>query len=190
VDVETIKRGLDISPETRIILNVSRYVPHKNHQHLIKIAQQVVRIRNDVVFLLVGDGPLHQEIKGQVEKLQLTQHFRFIRGMTSIVPLFRASDLFLFPSLMEGFGIVLVEAAASGLPVVVSRIPGILESSRASPAPTLVEPEDTAGFVRAILDNLERPKTDFAPVPSLLKQFDISTSIERLISVYNEMKGT
>jgi glycosyltransferase involved in cell wall biosynthesis len=85
---------------------------------------------------------------------------------------------------MEGFGLVVVEAAAAGLPIITSRIPGIPDSAQSSPYAILLDPQDTEGFVHAVLDGLNQPKTDFAPVPALLQPFDISTSSQNLLEIY------
>lgn len=184
IEVEPIRKELDIPFDSKVILTVGRYVPHKNHQHLLQIAEQVLEIRSDVIFLLVGDGPLYPDIRKRVEEMRLDEYFRFVRGRPDIVPLFKAADLFLFPSLMEGFGIVIVEAAAAGLSIVASQIPGILDSAKASPSATLIPPQDTEGFVNAILETLEQQKTRQTSSPSLLAPFDVSTSIENLLNIY------
>lgn len=186
VDVASVRSELSIPSDAKVVLTVSRYVPHKNHRHLIEIARRVVEIRDDVYFVSVGDGPLYDEIEGLVRAQDLETRFRFVRSRPSIVSLYQSADLFLFPSLMEGFGLVVVEAAAAGLPIVASRIPGILESARSSPAPVLVDASDTEAFTNAVLQALDRPKSDYVPRPKLLEQFDVDTSRRELIEIYSK----
>ena len=128
---------------------------------------------------------LFDEIEKLVDRRDLTSRFRLVRSRPEIAPLYQSSDLFLFPSLMEGFGLVVVEAAAAGLPIVASHIPGILDSAQASVAPSLVEPYDTEAFVTAVLEVLNQPKSDYAPRPELLEPFDIEASVNRLCRIYS-----
>ena len=181
---EDIRTELAIPLDSKVIITVARYAPHKNHFHVLEIARQVVAKRDDVIFLLVGDGPLYAEVRQRVEQMGLDAKFRFVRARPEIISLYKAADLLLFPSLHEGFGLVVVEAAAAGLPVVASRIPGILDAAKACPDPSLIAPNDTDGFVQAVLDCLERPKGDFVPNRELLSPFDIHTSVARLMDIY------
>lgn len=179
-----LRQELDIPFGSKVVLHVGRFVPHKNHKHIIEIAQGVLKQRKDVVFLLVGVGPLHDEIRDAVSRRGLDSQFRFLPSYPDLAPIYHTADAFLFPSLMEGFGIVVVEAAASGLPIIASRIPGIIDSATASPFPVLVEPQNTDGFVAAILDAVEQPKEKFVPQSDLLARFDIKTSVANLSDIY------
>ncbi len=71
---------------------------------------------------LIGDGPLKAEIEKQVEELKLNDKVVFLGTRKDVNELLSAFDVFLFPSLAEGLGIVLVEAQASGLPCVFSDV--------------------------------------------------------------------
>lgn len=70
--------------------------------------------------LLVGDGDLRENIVKQIETLKITENVRLLGFRNDVVDLLHAMDLFVFPSLYEGFGISAIEAQALGLPVVAS----------------------------------------------------------------------
>ena len=93
----------------KVVITVARYSPHKNHRQLIAIARELIAYRSDVMFLWVGDGPLFSEVQDLVRRSGLSEKIRFVRSRPSIVDLYKSADLFLFPSLMEGFGLVIVE---------------------------------------------------------------------------------
>jgi glycosyltransferase involved in cell wall biosynthesis len=184
IAIESARAELNIPMDAKVVISVARYAPHKNHRHLVEIARRIVSARGNVVFLSVGDGPLYPEIRALVRDVGLEDMFRFVTSRPELVSLYKASDVLLFPSLMEGFGLVVVEAAAAGLPVVASRIPGIMDAAQACPAALLVEPGDTEGFVQGVLGCLDQPKEKYSPNPALLKPFDISTSVENLMRLY------
>lgn len=70
--------------------------------------------------LFVGEGPLEESIKEQVKEAGLADHVIFLGGRKDVSKFYSAADMFIFPSLHEGLGIVVIEAQASGLPCIVS----------------------------------------------------------------------
>lgn len=82
--------------------------------------EQIVRDFPNAVLLLVGDGELRSKIENMVFEHNLTQNVIFAGVQTNVQEFYQAMDVFAFPSLYEGLGIVLIEAQASGLPCCVS----------------------------------------------------------------------
>lgn len=98
-----------------VIGNIGRFQMQKNHNFLIDIFKEI-HIRNfNSVLLLVGEGELKPQIEKKVKSLGLESHVIFMGSRNDVSDLLQAMDVFLFPSLNEGLGIVLVEAQASGL---------------------------------------------------------------------------
>jgi glycosyltransferase involved in cell wall biosynthesis len=95
--------------------------PFKNQKFLIKVAKEIKR--NDFYILIVGDGDEYENLKKEIEKEKLEDRLRLLGFIPSDeIPYYlKASDIFLYPSLKEGFGIVVLEAMAVGLPVVIFR---------------------------------------------------------------------
>jgi len=103
-----------------VIGHVGRFHMQKNHDFLIDIFNEVLNKRDDVVLLLVGDGELRFSIERKIEDLKLN-HSIILAGIQSdISEMLQAMDVFVFPSLFEGLGIVVVEAQASGMPCVIA----------------------------------------------------------------------
>ena len=109
--------------ETFVVGHVGRFVEPKNHIFLLDIAREIVRQEPRARFLLVGDGHLRAAVAQRVEEMGLREYFIFT-GERSDIPcvMLGAMDLFVFPSLYEGLGIVLVEAQAAGLPCLISNV--------------------------------------------------------------------
>jgi glycosyltransferase involved in cell wall biosynthesis len=116
------------SPETPVVLHVGRFIEQKNHVGLLEIFARISKEIPAARLLLVGEGPLQSEIQNEISARGLEDK-AVCAGVRSDVPqLMSNSDLFLFPSFHEGFGLVAIEANGAGLPVVASKIPGVTEA--------------------------------------------------------------
>ena len=120
-DVRKAKRKeLEIADDTFVIGHIGRFVAQKNHTFLIDIFNEVHKEKENSVLLLVGQGPLENEIKEKVNRLGLSDSVKFLGQRDDVSELYQAFDLFLLPSLYEGLPVVGVEAQAAGLLCVLS----------------------------------------------------------------------
>ena len=103
-----------------VIGHIGRFHPQKNHDFLIDIFKKVHDINNNAVLMLVGDGELKQIIQEKIENLGLCDSVIFTGVRSDIPDLLQAIDVFVFPSIFEGLGIVAVEAQAAGIPCIVA----------------------------------------------------------------------
>ena len=103
-----------------VIGHVGRLTEPKNHDFLIDIFYEMKTIRNDMVLLLVGDGDLRSSIENKIEKLGIRDSAILVGNKSNTYDYYQAMDLFIFPSLWEGLGIVAIEAQASGLTCFIS----------------------------------------------------------------------
>jgi glycosyltransferase involved in cell wall biosynthesis len=95
-------------------------VYEKNHKYWAEIARLVRQKQENAYFLLVGDGMLRREIEDTFARCGIGDRTIFTGERSDIARMLQAMDVFLFPSISEGFGIAVVEAQAVGLPCVVS----------------------------------------------------------------------
>ncbi|WP_172628858.1 glycosyltransferase family 1 protein [Paenibacillus odorifer] len=103
-----------------VIGHVGRFHPTKNHEFLVEVFYEVYKNEPSAKLMLVGDGAEIEYIKEKSSKLGILNNIIFV-GVSSDVPkLMQAMDAFVFPSLYEGLGIVVIEAQASGLFCVVA----------------------------------------------------------------------
>ncbi len=116
---DSLRRDLGI--ENKLVIgNVGRFHFQKNHEFLIRIFAEIHKRNKQSVLLLVGQGELEADIREQVRRLHLEEHVSFLGLRNDVSDLMSAMDVFLFPSVFEGLGIVAIEAQASGLPCIVS----------------------------------------------------------------------
>jgi glycosyltransferase EpsF len=111
---------LGIPVEAKIIGHVGRFSTSKNQTFILKILKKLLEKDNQIFVLLVGDGPLKQQVEEEALKLGIADHILFLGVRSDIPRLMRHFDVFLFPSLFEGFGIVTIEAQSTGTPCVMS----------------------------------------------------------------------
>lgn len=110
---------LGLNADNVIIGHVGRFTEQKNHALIIEIAKKIVAQNANYHFVFIGDGMLEEQIKQSINDANLQGNVH-IAGVRTDVNKFMSGlfDVFLFPSLYEGLGIVLLEAQSAGLPVV------------------------------------------------------------------------
>jgi glycosyltransferase involved in cell wall biosynthesis len=123
VDSTVIRQELGLPSEALVVGHVGRFVDVKNHKFIIQVASELLKGNENIIFLLVGDGPLRPEIEAELKDCGLTRNF-VLTGIRSDIPRIMkgAMDAFVFPSKYEGLGIVLMEAQLAGLCSVVSDV--------------------------------------------------------------------
>ena len=114
------RKELNINDDTLVVGHIGRFVAQKNHTFLIDIFSELHKKEKNSILLLIGQGPLIGEIKQKVETLGISDSVKFLGQRDDVNELYNAMDLFLFPSLYEGLGMVLIEAQANGLPCIAS----------------------------------------------------------------------
>lgn len=116
----TIKQELNIPSHSKIIGHVGTFSPSKNHVFLLKILKQMTVEGIDVFAIMVGDGSLRRDIEAEARYMGIFNRIRFLGVRADIPRLMKSFDVFVFPSLFEGFGIVTLEAQCAGTPCVVA----------------------------------------------------------------------
>jgi glycosyltransferase involved in cell wall biosynthesis len=150
-----IRRALGWSPEDTVIAYVSRIAPEKNVDYLADALSIVAARRPEARILMVGDGPSRAALE---RRLGTTARFVGYKTGQDLADHFAAADLFAFSSLTETFGNVVLEAMASGLPVVALRAGGVGETVRSGETGLLVEPaEPPDRLADALLSLVGRP---------------------------------
>ena len=115
-----IKEQFNVEDDTLVILQLGRLCKAKNHQFSIQIASQLKKKNVKFKMFFAGEGMLLKELKEQVKELSLENEIVFLGLRTDVSYLLAGADLMLMPSLFEGFGVVLIEAQASGIPSLIS----------------------------------------------------------------------
>jgi colanic acid/amylovoran biosynthesis glycosyltransferase len=140
------------------LVHVARLVPKKGTRFLIDAVAQVCRKFRDLSLDIIGDGMLRRNLEAQVQHLGIERNVRFhgTQPHTIVRELLRGATAFVLPSITaesgdaEGLGLVLLEASASGVPVIGTRHGGIPEVVRENESGLLVPEGDTNALADAI----------------------------------------
>ena len=147
-----LRRRLGIADGELVILNVAALAPHKSQTDLLRAAASARGRRPDLRFWIAGDGPLRAELEAEHRALGLGDGVRFLGFRDDAADLFRAADLFVMSSYLEGLGTSILDAMAAGLAVVATRVGGIPEIVEHQASGILVPPRDPEALAAAILD--------------------------------------
>lgn len=111
---------LGIPTDSFVIGHIGRFSKVKNHKFLIEVFSQIHKERKDAFLLLVGTGELKVEIETYIAELNLESNILILTHRKDIPELLKIMDVFVFPSLWEGLGVVLIESQATKLRCVIS----------------------------------------------------------------------
>lgn len=175
------KERLGISLDTFVIGHVGRFSMQKNHTFIIDIFEYILREKK-AMLLLIGDGELRNDIEKKATELGVISRIKFLGMREDIPQIMRAMDVFLFPSLYEGFPITLIEAQAAGVKCVISST--IDKNSVLSSNTFMVNLEDPIEHWNEIILNSELKNSKFGE----LDNYDIYKSIEKLVDLYKTTK--
>ncbi len=130
--VRKIKRKeIGLTDSDIVIGHIGRFMEQKNHDFLVDIFYELHKDNKNYKLMLLGQGPLQDKIKNKVGYLGINNDVYFLGQKTDAYDYYQAMDLFLFPSLYEGLGMVFVEAQCSGLPCIAStEVPKIAKVSK------------------------------------------------------------
>lgn len=112
---EKLRKELKIKDDEFVVGHIGRFVSQKNHTFLIDIFNELRKENNKAVLLLIGQGPLQDQIKEKVRELGIEDSVRFAGQVDNASDYYNAMDVFVLPSLYEGLPVVGVEAQANGL---------------------------------------------------------------------------
>lgn len=154
---EAVRAELSIPPDAAVIGTVTRLSPQKAPLDFVKAVARVAEQRPDVLFVVVGDGPLRAEVESQIAAEGLAARFR-LTGLRRDVPdLLHSFDIFALTSLWEGLPRVLPQAMAAGLAVVATAVDGNAEAVEDGVNGILTPPGDPQALADALLRLLDDP---------------------------------
>ncbi|HTT25694.1 MAG TPA: glycosyltransferase family 4 protein [Thermoplasmata archaeon] len=176
----------------RVLAFTGRLVPHKGVDEILRA---LVELPPDVVLLVIGSGPRLGSLLTLARRLGVEDRVRFCPQVSDeeLPSYLRAADLFVFPSQnrLEGFGLVIAEAMAAGLPVVVADMPGVREVIAEGVEGLLVEPmiaEDLANKIARLLgDPATRQRMAIAGRRRAEERFALPVVVGALLRTYREL---
>jgi glycosyltransferase involved in cell wall biosynthesis len=191
-DQEALKHRFNFRKEL-CILFVGNLVPRKGLTYLIEAAKKIVKERKKVKFLIAGEGPLKNQLIRNIQEANISNSFKFLgRVDEKLLPLlYNCADVFVLPSIQEGQGIVLLEAQASGKPIVAFDVGGAKEAVRNGVTGILVKPGDSNALADALIELIEnktlRERMGFSGRQFIIDNFTWEICAQNMLQVYRRV---
>lgn len=200
--IDVVGQGVDVSlyrpamtPQGTYILYVGRLTYRKGLSDLIE-AMQLLKVRTRARLVLLGGGPLERRLRRQVARYGLQEQVEFcghINDKHRIAELYRGALIYVQPSWYEGLPLAILEAMASGVPVVATSVSGHIDVIRSGENGSLVPSHDPPALAEAIIDLLEQPqkRKQFADagLTTVHERFTWDKVVERTMDVYERVLG-
>ena len=191
VDGLAVRRELGLPLDVPVLGNVGRFSPQKNPLDWVCVAARVAQKLSDCRFLLVGDGPLRDDVEALIEEHGLIDRF-VLTGLRRDVPrMLAAMDVFLLTSLWEGLPRVIPQAMSMRVPVVANRADGTVEAITHGETGFLVEPGNLDALAQHCLTLLRNPERRCAMGERgrafATHEFDVREMVAKIDRLYNDL---
>ncbi|HET9428133.1 MAG TPA: glycosyltransferase family 4 protein [Allosphingosinicella sp.] len=187
---QEMARRLDVVGR-KVILTFGRLASEeraKGFDEVIGILPRLITQVPQLVYVIAGTGPDRGRLEARVSALGLEEHVRFTGYVAEDekADLYRLADVFALPSKGEGFGFVLLEAMACGVPVIASKVDGGREAVRDGMLGRIVDPDNPDELAKAILDALSEPQR----IPPGLEYFAFPNFAARVRQLVASVAGS
>ena len=187
-EMSECRRVLGLPIDRRILLTVGSLIPVKGQKYLIEAVSEIIREKNDILCVIVGDGGLRTTIERQLRSLGLEDHVMLAGAKPhNEIPLWiNACDLFVLPSLNEGNPTVMFEVLGCGKPFVGTKVGGVPDIITSDTYGFLVNPADPRDLKEKILMALEHT-WDRQAILSYATRYTWENIAEEIRGVYNQV---
>jgi glycosyltransferase involved in cell wall biosynthesis len=188
---DMVRKELGIKPSAAVIGVVGRMVPVKGLDVFLKMGSHILRKRDDVIFLLIGDGPAKVSLEKMALELKIDDRTIFTGFRNDVIDIINCLDILVLSSYHEGIPMVLLEGMALCKPVVATAVGGIVEVIENDTSGLLVERGDHTALAEACLRLLDLPSLRAELVSGAKKRLTDEYSIEKqrdnIINIYKGM---
>jgi sugar transferase (PEP-CTERM/EpsH1 system associated) len=181
------RAALGLVADRPIIGTVGRLDPVKDQAGLIRAFAQVRSQFPEAVLVIAGDGPCREELRGLVAALRLGESVRLLGERKDIPNVLGAMDVFVLPSIAEGISNTILEAMATGLPIVATRTGGNPELIEDNVAGILVPVRAPEALARAVSTYLRDPQLRHAHGRAARERAIKEFSLEQMVSQYRNL---
>ena len=189
---EQARTLLEASSDEMVFGAVGRLVPTKGHIYLIEAFLKVRNVFPNSRLVIIGEGPLSGELKEISRKTSASSQISFLGYRKNVLELLKGLDVFVFPSLAEGFPLALLEAMGSRIPVIASQAGGIPEAFGQNKCGILVPAKDINSLAEdmkeiAHLDQEKRKIMGNAARTRVEEAFTTDTMSKGLMDIYESV---
>lgn len=189
-DPAYVRQQFNIPADAPVIGTIGRLTAQKGQIYLLQAASLLKKEFPNLRVIIIGDGELRGELEARTKALDITTQVIFTgsRDHRETLRLLSGMDMFVFPSLWEGFGLVLLEAMALKKPIVASNVSAIPETVRHKETGLLVLPENSEQLADAITELLQNSflsnEMGISGYRRLQQDFSVNAMLARTTSLY------
>lgn len=180
-----------IDDKAVVVGTVGRLVLVKGHTVLLRAVRVLRTMGMNVTLLLVGDGPLREQLEAEVQRLELGQSVIFVGHQEQVYDFINMMDIFVLPSLHEGIPMVLLEALALKRSVIASRVGGIPEVVLNGQSGLLVRPSNVDELASSLREMIQDPckASELGTMgrSHIEQEFDASMMANRTAALYRSL---
>jgi len=188
VDITRKRESFGIKNAEKVVGFVSRLEPVKGAQVVIEAARGICEKFANVKFLIAGEGSLRQKLEQEAEKFNLKDKCLFLGWREDVPEILAILDVLIQPSLNEAVGRIFIEAGASGVPVVATKVGGIPEIVLDGQTGILIEPNDAQGLAQAVISLLEneeeRKRMGLNAKNRVNEKFSAQSMVDSIAQIY------
>ncbi|GBE57312.1 alpha-D-kanosaminyltransferase [bacterium BMS3Abin01] len=190
-EIAAVRGGLGLGDARKLVAYVGRMAFHKGAGDLVSAAAAVARQAPGARMVMVGEGPLSDELKEGVAAEGLRDRVMFTGHREDAVSIIAASDLFVLPSLSEGLALTLLEAAMTSTAMIATDVGGNPDVVRPGETGLLVPPRDPEALAAAIVDLLRddsrRAEMGAAARRLWEREFTVGRMVDSIEALYGEL---
>jgi len=184
---EAARRLLGLEDPAFVVGTVGRLDAVKDHTSLLQGFESITRLEQRAYLLVVGDGPMREEIQAQARRLGILDKVKLLGERDDIPLLLQALDVFALTSIAEGISNTILEAMASGLPVVATRVGGNPELLEHGVTGQMVSARDVTALAEALRNYLRAPELRRAHGANARARAERDFSLERMAAQYADL---
>lgn len=167
---------------------IANFYGTKGLPYLIKAASLLRQQKQNFFLVIIGDGPERKKLESLITRLKLSDCVFLAGRIPQAAQYLTAFDIFVLPSVKEGFPFVILEAMAAGAPIVATKVGGIPEIIENEKSGLLIKPKNPMALANAIKNFLNNPKQQKSLAENAKQQveeFSLSRMIEQTYQLYN-----
>jgi glycosyltransferase involved in cell wall biosynthesis len=185
------RRELGIPEDASMVLSVGELNVNKNHKTVIDAISEIKDSK--IYYCICGNGPLNDYLEKYAEEMGIGNQLHLLGFRNDIAEICKSADIFIFPSKREGLPVSLMEAMASGLPVVCSNIRGNTDLIIEQKGGFICSPTDANEYksnIKKLLESTKLRKKYGGFNAEWVKKFDINNVLPLINSIYSETSST
>ncbi len=182
-----LRKELDVGGSS-VWVAVGRFDPQKDYPNMLRAFARVAQESPEAVLLIAGDGPLRPATEELAQELSIANRVRFLGIRRDIPQLMNAADAYVMSSAWEGMPNVLLEASATGLPIIATNVGGNREVVVDGKTGFLVLPKDPKALAQAMLRLMRMPEEERQAMGKAAREhIEVNFSLDRVVDQWEAL---